>query len=88
MKDGLFQHYQFCKLFFPYFIQKYQNLNFCSLNINTKKNIEERAFKQPKEENIDDDSSEIEIKGYDISNSIGMQEKIGELSDMNEMNED
>ena len=58
------------------------------VKINTKKNIEERAFKQPKEENIDDDSSEIEIKGYDISNSIGMQEKIGELSDMNEMNED
>ena len=48
------------------------------VKINTKKNIEERAFKQPKEENIDDDSSEIEIKGYDISNSIGMQEKIGE----------
>ena len=30
----------------------------------------------------------VVIKGYDISNSIGMQEKIGELSDMNEMNED
>ena len=45
--------------------------NFCSLNKNTKKNIEERektlSSKNSSENNIlPDDESEIEIKGYII----------------------
>ena len=45
--------------------------NFCSLNENTKKNILERERKKAEEIN----DKEINIRGYDISESIKEQEK-------------
>ena len=52
-------------------------LNFCSLNKNTKKNILEREYNQ-----LDNPQDiEIEIQGYDISEVISEQEVEGEAQD-------
>ena len=63
--------------------------NFCSLNKNTKKSIAEREHKQSINEiNDEDDDDEIDIKGYDIKDSLKMQEKIKELIEMKEVIEE
>ena len=49
--------------------------NFCSLNKNTRKSIMIRE----KSQDFDDNDNEIDIKGYDISESIIKQEKELEL---------
>ena len=61
--------------------------NFCSLNKNTKKNIAKREHNQSISDNNDDDD-EIDIKGYDVSESVKMQEKIKEINEMNEVFEE
>ena len=58
--------------------------NFCSLNKNTKKHISERERKQSSDESNDIDY-EIDIKGYDISDTFKKQEKIKDLNEMNEI---
>ena len=58
--------------------------NFCSLNKNTKKHISERERKQSSDESNDIDY-EIDIKGYDISDTLKKQEKIKDLNEMNEI---
>ena len=57
--------------------------NFCSLNKNTRKNIMIRE----KNQDFNDNDNEIDIKGYDISESIKNQEKDIELIELNERNE-
>ena len=55
--------------------------NFCNLNHNTKKNIEERERKQ----NNEDQDNEIIIGGgYDIKESIENQKKLEEMKEMDE----
>ena len=61
--------------------------NFCSLNKNTKKSIAERERKQSIDESNDIDY-EIDIKGYDISENVKIQEKMKELNEMNEIFEE
>ena len=61
--------------------------NFCSLNKNTKKSIEDRVNNQLNEgDNYDDD--EIDIKGYDISESIKIQKNLKEIKEMRAVFED
>ena len=61
--------------------------NFCSLNKNTKKHISERERKQSIEESNDIDN-EIDIKGYDISDTLKTQDKIKDLNEMNEITDE
>ena len=61
--------------------------NFCSLNKNTKKSIEDRVNNQLNEgDNYDDD--EIDMKGYDISESIKIQKNLKEIKEMRAVFED
>ena len=61
--------------------------NFCSLNKNTKKSIEDRVNNQLDEgDNYDDD--EIDMKGYDISESIKIQKNLKEIKEMRAVFED
>ena len=61
--------------------------NFCSLNKNTKKSIEDRVNNQLDEgDNYDDD--EIDMKGYDISESIKIQKNLKEIKEMRAIFED
>ena len=62
--------------------------NFCNLNKNTKKNIEEREIRQNIVENNDDEDCEVEIKGYNISESLKMQNKLEDLNEMQEIFEE
>ena len=55
--------------------------NFCELNKNTKKSILDRVHK---DFNNDDNDDEIDIKGFDISESIKSQAKKKELQEMAE----
>ena len=55
--------------------------NFCELNKNTKKSILDRVHK---DFNNDDNDDEIDIKGFDISESIKSQAKKKELQEMSE----
>ena len=55
--------------------------NFCELNKNTKKSILDRVHKDL---NNDDNDDEIDIKGFDISESIKSQAKKKELQEMSE----
>ena len=61
--------------------------NFCSLNKNTKKSIEDRVNNQLDEGDNDDDD-EIVMKGYDISESIKIQENIKKIKEMRTVFED
>ena len=89
----MFWYYHFFKFFLFYLeILEY---NFCSLNKNTNKNIREREHRNSiVEDNINDidkdngDNDEVDIKGYDISESLKMQEKIENLTEMNEIFEE
>ena len=60
--------------------------NFCSLNKNTKRNILEREQKQRYDSNENDESSEIIIKGYDMRESLKIQER--ELEEKEEEEEE
>ena len=70
------------QILFILFYLEILEFNFCSLNKNTKKNISERELKQEKDDDNDDD---IDIKGYDISESINLQKKIENLNEMKEI---
>ena len=61
--------------------------NFCSLNKNTKKSIEDRVNNQLDEGNNYDDD-EIVMKGYDISESIKIQKNMKEIKEMRAVFED
>ena len=61
--------------------------NFCSLNENTKRNIEERMINESKENTDDIDNNgnnddRIIIKGYDITDGINKQDI--EMKEINE----
>ena len=61
--------------------------NFCSLNKNTIKSIEDRVNNQLDEgDNYDD--NEIDMKGYDISESIKIQKNLKEIKEMRAVFED
>ena len=62
--------------------------NFCNLNKNTKRNIKEREIKQSIEENNEDEDYEIDIKGYDFSENVKIQNKIEDLNEMKEIFEE
>ena len=70
------------QILFILFYLEILEYNFCSLNKNTKKNISDRELKQEKDDDNDDD---IDIKGYDISESINLQKKIENLNEMKEI---
>ena len=74
------------QILFILFYLEILEYNFCSLNKNTKKSIAEREHRQSINENNNDD--EIEIKGYDIKESIKTQEKIKELNELKEESEE
>ena len=73
-------------LFFLFYLEILE-YNFCSLNKNTKKHISERERKQSIEESNDIDN-EIDIKGYDISDTLKTQDKIKDLNEMNEITDE
>ena len=83
------------QILFILFYLEILEYNFCSLNKNTNKNIREREHRNSiVEDNINDidkdngDNDEVDIKGYDISESLKMQEKIENLTEMNEIFEE
>ena len=77
------------QIFFILFYLEILEFNFCSLNKNTKKNIKDREHRLSISENNDNyDDDEIDLKGYDISGAIKIQEKMAELNEMNEMIEE
>jgi len=77
------------QILFCLFYLEILEYNFCSLNKNTKKSIAEREYNQSIIEiNDEDDDDEIDIKGYDIKDSLKMQEKIKELNEMKEVFEE
>ena len=75
------------QILFILFYLEILEFNFCSLNKNTKKSIAERERKQSIDESNDIDY-EIDIKGYDISENVKIQEKMKELNEMNEIFEE
>ena len=77
------------QILFILFYLEILEYNFCSLNKNTKKSIAEREHRQSISEiNVEDDDDEIDIKGYDIKDSMKTQEKIKELNEMKEVFEE
>ena len=83
------------QILFILFYLEILEYNFCSLNKNTNKNIREREHRNSiVEDNINDidkdngDNDEVDIKGYDISESLKMQGKIENLTEMNEIFEE
>ena len=79
------------QILFILFYLEILEYNFCSLNKNTKKSIREREHRNSIceiNDDANDDDDEIDIKGYDIRDSISTQEKIKELNEMNEIFED
>ena len=75
------------QILFILFYLEILEFNFCSLNKNTKKSIAERERKQSIDESNDIDY-EIDIKGYDISENVKIQEKMKDLNEMNEIFEE
>ena len=75
------------QILFILFYLEILEYNFCSLNNNTRKHISERERKQSSDESNDIDY-EIDIKGYDISDTLKKQEKIKDLNEMNELSEE
>ena len=61
------------QIFISLFYLEILEYNFCSLNANTKKNIEERERRQINED-IDDKDNEIAFKGYDVSELMDIKE--------------
>ena len=57
--------------------------NFCSLNVNTKRNIEERERREIYNGKYDGDN-EIVIKGYDISEIMEIDSLMKEMDDIDE----
>ena len=76
------------QILFILFYLEILEFNFCSLNKNTKKNIKDREHRLSISENNDNYDDEIDLKGYDISGAIKIQEKMAELNEMNEMFEE
>ena len=84
MDNSVLSIFQILSLLFYLEILEY---NFCSLNKNTKKSIEDRVNNQLGEgDNYDDD--EIDMKGYDISESIKIQKNLKEIKEMRAVFED
>ena len=83
---GSFSIINFTNSFFLFYLEILE-YNFCSLNKNTKKHISERERKQSIEESNDIDN-EIDIKGYDISDTLKTQDKIKDLNEMNEITDE
>ena len=77
-----------CANFFFLFYLQILEFNFCNLNKNTKRNIKEREIKQSIEENNEDEDYEIDIKGYDFSENVKIQNKIEDLNEMKEIFEE
>ena len=79
------------QILFILFYLEILEYNFCSLNKNTKKRILERERKQSidqsNEIDIDNENDEIDIKGYDISDTFKKTDKIKDLNEMNEIDE-
>ena len=75
------------QILFILFYLEILEYNFCSLNKNTRKHISERERKQSSDESNDIDY-EIDIKGYDISDTLKKQEKTKDLNEMNELSEE
>jgi len=78
----------FVQIFFFLFYLEILEFNFCNLNKNTKRNIKEREIKQSIEENNEDEDYEIDIKGYDFSENVKIQNKIEDLNEMKEIFEE
>jgi len=77
------------QIFFGLFYLEILEYNFCSLNKNTIKSIAEREHRQSNNENNNDDNDdEIEIKGYDIKDSMKKQDKFKEINEMNDVFEE
>ena len=74
-------------LFFLFYLEILE-FNFCNLNKNTKRNIKKREIKQSIEENNEDEDYEIDIKGYDFSENVKIQNKIEDLNEMKEIFEE
>ena len=73
----------FEKFIFMFYLEILE-FNFCSLNKNTKKGIEERGFRNSITENdINVEDYEVDIKGYNITELIKTDDKIEELTEMN-----
>ena len=63
--------------------------NFCSLNKNTKKSIEERGIRNSiSESDINDEDCEVDIKGYNVTEIIKTEDKIEDLIEMNKIFEE
>ena len=63
--------------------------NFCSLNKNTKKGIEERGIRYSiSESDINDEDCEVDIKGYNVTEIIKTEDKIEDLIEMNKIFEE
>ena len=71
------------QIFISLFYLEIFEYNFCSLNVNTKRNIEERE-KREVYNGKDDGDNEIVIKGYDISEIIEIDSSIKEMDDIGE----
>ena len=78
----------FVQIFFFLLYLEILEFNFCNLNKNTKRNIKEREIKQSIEENNEDEDYEIDIKGYDFSENVKIQNKIEDLNEMKEIFEE
>ena len=78
----------FVQIFFFLFYLEILEFNFCNLNKNTKRNIKEREIQQSIEENNEDEDYEIDIKGYDFSENVKIQNKIEDLNEMKEIFEE
>ena len=74
------------QILFILFYLEILEYNFCTLNKNTKKSIREREHRISICENNDDDN-EIDIIGYDVSESVKMQEEINEMNEIYEEEE-
>ena len=71
------------QIFISLFYLEIFEYNFCSLNVNTKRNIEERERREIYN-GKDDGDNEIVIKGYDISEIIEIDSSIKEMDDIGE----
>ena len=72
------------QIIFLLFYLEILEYNFCSLNINNKRNILEREKSQININNGDDNDSEVNFKGYDISEGLKKDiESLIELGDEN-----
>ena len=74
------------QILFILFYLEILEYNFCTLNKNIKKSIREREHRISICENNDNDN-EIDIIGYDVSESVKMQEEINEMNEIYEEEE-